>query len=69
MQIDALHEQRPRAPLQRRQFVRRERAMLELPFIAKVRDEARLDVVFVREFEQLVARKRRFDVGNCLADQ
>ncbi|MDR6389036.1 hypothetical protein J2803_001638 [Paraburkholderia phenoliruptrix] len=69
MQVDALHEERPRALLQRGQFVRRERAVLQLPPVAKVRDEARLDVVLIRQFEQFVARERRLDVRNGLADQ
>ncbi|WP_341537990.1 hypothetical protein [Paraburkholderia kirstenboschensis] len=43
--------------------------MFKLPLIAKVRDEARFDLILVRQFKELVARERRLDIGNRLADQ
>ncbi|MGF6411634.1 hypothetical protein OKW37_003304 [Paraburkholderia sp. MM5482-R2] len=69
LQIHALHEQCPCALFDGRQFVGRERAVLQLPFVAEVRDQARFDVVPIGQLEQLVARQRRFDVRNRLTDQ
>ncbi|MDR6374121.1 hypothetical protein J2776_000797 [Paraburkholderia caledonica] len=43
--------------------------MFKLPLIAKVRDEACFDVVLVRQVEEFVARERRLDIGDRLADQ
>ena len=69
VKIDALHEQRPCALLDRGQFVRRERPVLELPFVAEMRDQACFDFVLIGQLEKFVARERRLDVRDRLANQ
>jgi hypothetical protein len=43
--------------------------MFELPFVAKVCDEARFNFVVVGQIEKFVARERRGNVRDRLTDQ
>ncbi|MFM0666204.1 hypothetical protein [Paraburkholderia sediminicola] len=43
--------------------------MFQLPFIAEMRDQACFDFVLVGQLEKFVARERRLDVRDRLANQ
>ena len=59
VQVDALHQQRPAGLLQRRQRTARERAVLELPALRRLADQARFDVFARCKVEQRAATDRQ----------
>ncbi|WP_343039579.1 hypothetical protein [Pandoraea soli] len=69
MEIRPLHEQRPLLATERRQLIGIERPMGELPTLAGMADQSGFDVVLRRQREQCIARERRREAGNGLADE
>ncbi len=69
VQVHALHQQGPFALAHRRQRAVLEGPLFQLPSVTKMRDQTRFRIVVGGQFEQRVARQRRHDIGDRLADQ
>ncbi|WP_420715699.1 hypothetical protein [Cupriavidus sp. D39] len=69
VEVNALHQQRPLTGFQGGQVVSGEGALLELPAVAKVRHQARLDIVAIGQLEKRLARYRRHDSRYGLSNQ